>query len=221
MGKKKVTILNDADTISTVGANVLLKTLEEPRPDNFFILITTTPSRLPQTVLSRCQRWHFDRLSNEELRQILVSQGAGEDEMNLIPFADGSCRSLREISARATLGDEIKVALDAAWRGDHAQIVKCATEWAADKDGIKQRLSFLRTCIRQRLLDHSSDLAASAVWSNALQNALDVEYLVVDRHVNATLAIIEVLVSCNQARSRDYQITPNAVAPIWERISLN
>ncbi|MFO0416237.1 MAG: ATP-binding protein, partial [Pseudomonadota bacterium] len=197
MGRCKVTILNDVDTISVTGANILLKTLEEPRPDNYFILIATTPSRLPQTVLSRCQRWHFDRLSNTELSAILQAQGAGQEELDLVPFADGSCQALKSITTRAELSEEISTTLEAAWRGDHARMAKSASEWAADKEGIKERLAFLRTSIRQRLLENSADRNAAAVWAHALQNALDIEYLVIDRHVNATLAILQLLQSCD------------------------
>ncbi|MFN4895199.1 MAG: ATP-binding protein [Pseudomonadota bacterium] len=217
LGLRKVTILNDADNISTVGANILLKTLEEPRPENFFILIVTTPSRLPQTVLSRCQRWFFDRLSDSELDQIASQHGASEEQRALIPFANGSCAALESIHARSDLPEQITAALDAAWRGDIATIAKAAQDWAADKTGMRERITFLRTAIRERLLNHAADPNAATVWAHALQNAIDAEYLVLDRHVNATLAILAVLKSCNQKLGHAYQTTPNSVAPVWER----
>lgn len=218
LGKSKVTILNDADGISTVGANILLKTLEEPRPENFFILIATTPSRLPQTVLSRCQRWFFDRLSAEDLNAILSQRGASDEERALIPFADGSCAALESIRAKSELRDETRAALDAAWRGDTAAITKVAQEWASDKTGMPERLTFLRASIRERLLASTADRGAAAVWAHGLQNAIDAEYLVVDRHVNATLMILTVLKSCSQKLADAYQLTPNTTAPIWERV---
>jgi DNA polymerase III delta' subunit len=218
LGRRKVTILNDADAISTVGANILLKTLEEPRPENFFILVATTPSRLPQTVLSRCQRWFFDRLSNEELDSILAQRGASQEERALVPFADGSCASLELIQAKAALRDETQAALDAAWRGDTAAIAKTAQDWGADKAGIAERLQFLRASIRQRLLDSAARPDAAAVWAHGLQNAIDAEYLVVDRHVNPTLSILAVLQSCRHNLAVAYQITPNCSAPVWERL---
>jgi DNA polymerase-3 subunit delta' len=217
LGKSKVTILNDADSISTVGANILLKTLEEPRPENFFILIATTPSRLPQTVLSRCQRWFFDRLSNDDLDAILSQRGASDEERALVPFADGSCAALESIRAKSELRDETKAVLDAAWRGDTAAITKVAQEWAADKNGVPERLSFLRASIRERLVASAGDSNAAAVWAHGLQNAIDAEYLVVDRHVNATLILLAVLQSCSQKLSSAYRLTPNITAPVWER----
>ena len=218
LGKCKVTILNDADAISTVGANILLKTLEEPRPENFFILVATTASRLPQTVLSRCQRWFFDRLSHEDLDSILARRGASQEERALVPFADGSCASLESIRAKAELRDETSAALDAAWRGDTAAIAKTAQDWGADKTGLAERLQFLRASIRERLLASAAHPGAAAVWAHGLQNAIDAEYLVVDRHVNPTLTILSVLQSCRQELAVTYQITPNSSAPVWERL---
>jgi DNA polymerase III delta' subunit len=218
LGKRKVTVFNDADTISTIGANIMLKTLEEPRPENFFILVATTPSRLPQTVLSRCQRWFFDRLSNDELDLILARRGASQEERALIPFADGSCASLESIRAKADLRDETSAALDAAWRGDTAAIAKTAQDWAADKTAVAERLQFLRASIRERLLASAATPGAAAVWAHGLQNAIDAEYLVVDRHVNQTLVIAAVLQSCRQELSLAYQITPNTSAPVWDRL---
>lgn len=218
LGTRKVTILNDADNISTIGANILLKSLEEPRPENFFILTATTPSRLPQTVLSRCQRWFFDRLSNSDLDAILIQRGAGDEDRALIPFADGSCAALESIRSKGELREETRNALDAAWRGDIATITKIAQDWAADKAGIKERLTFLRTSIRERLIESAADKNKAVVWAHGLQNAIDAEYLVVDRHVNATLVILAVLKSCSGSLSVSYQIIPNATAPVYERI---
>jgi len=218
ISKRKVTILNDADEISVVGANILLKSLEEPRPENFFILIATTSSRLPQTVLSRCQRWFFDRLSNESLREILLAKGAGDEELGMIPLADGSCSELESIRSKGDLGDDVRQALDAAWRGDMARIAKAAQDWGADKNNVRQRLTLLRASIRERLLSSRSNSSAAAVWAHGLQNAIDAEYLVLDRHVNPTLTFLEILKSCNQALAINYQITPNFCAPIWGRM---
>jgi DNA polymerase-3 subunit delta' len=219
MGTRKVTILNDADLISLVGANILLKTLEEPRPENSFILIASTPSRLPQTVLSRCQRWFFDRLTQAEMDSVMRARGASEDEMRLIPFADGSPGALNSVRDRGALGAEVLEVLESAWRGDTPRIIQAAQDWGADKAAVHDRIAFLRASIRQKLLQGAGDRDAAAVWSNALQNALDVEYLALERHVNPTLAILTLLQSCNRNLAPAYRLTPNSLPPILERVS--
>lgn len=65
--RKKVYIIDEAHMISTAAFNALLKTLEEPPLHVMFILATTEPHKIPQTILSRCQRFDFKQLSVEEI----------------------------------------------------------------------------------------------------------------------------------------------------------
>ena len=63
--KYKVYIIDEVHMLSKGAFNALLKTLEEPPKHLIFILATTEPERLPQTILSRCQRFDFKRITNE------------------------------------------------------------------------------------------------------------------------------------------------------------
>lgn len=63
----KVYIIDEVHMLSKGAFNALLKTLEEPPKHLIFILATTEPERLPQTILSRCQRFDFKRLTNKDL----------------------------------------------------------------------------------------------------------------------------------------------------------
>jgi DNA polymerase-3 subunit delta' len=208
MGGKKVAILKDADEISIVGANIILKSLEEPRPDTYFILVLANPSRLPATILSRCQRFFFDRLSTDEIKEIISLRGIQEISEALTLLADGSAASLDSLQAQSEMWEDVRAVVERAWLGDQAIVARAAQEWGADKNQIKERLTFLRTTIRQRLMATSADSSATAVWGAALQNTLDAEYLILDRHVNPTLTIFKILQSCNKALSSSYQITP-------------
>ena len=208
MGGKKVAILNDADEISIVGANIILKSLEEPRPETYFILVLANPSRLPATILSRCQRLFFDRLSTGEIKEVMNLRGIQEVSEALTLLADGSAASLDSLQAQSEMWEDVRAVVERAWLGDQAIVARAAQEWGADKNQIKERLTFLRTTIRQRLIATCADANATAVWGAALQNALDAEYLILDRHVNPTLTIFKTLQSCDRALSSTYQITP-------------
>jgi len=63
MAKYKVFIIDEVHMLSTGAFNALLKTLEEPPENVIFILATTEPNKLPVTILSRCQRYDFKRIS--------------------------------------------------------------------------------------------------------------------------------------------------------------
>ena len=66
-GKYKVYIIDEAHMISSQAFNALLKTLEEPPSYVIFILATTEANRIPITILSRCQRYDFRRISQREI----------------------------------------------------------------------------------------------------------------------------------------------------------
>ena len=65
----KVYIIDEVHMLTAEAFNAFLKTLEEPPPRVVFILATTEPERLPATILSRCQRFDFHRLSAETMAQ--------------------------------------------------------------------------------------------------------------------------------------------------------
>ncbi len=70
-GRYKVYVVDEAHMLTNEAFNALLKTLEEPPPHAILILATTEPSRIPATILSRCQRFDFRRISLPDLIQKL------------------------------------------------------------------------------------------------------------------------------------------------------
>ena len=70
-GKRKVVIVDDAETMNPSAANAFLKTLEEPPPQSIIILISASPDRLPETIRSRCSRINFSPLSPEQCKKVI------------------------------------------------------------------------------------------------------------------------------------------------------
>ena len=78
-GGYKVGVISPADTLNRFAANALLKTLEEPPPRTLLVLVATQPSRLPATILSRCQRIGLRAPAREEaVAWLQATQGAGD-----------------------------------------------------------------------------------------------------------------------------------------------
>ncbi len=71
LAKYRVYIIDEVHMLSTGAFNALLKTLEEPPSHVKFILATTEPQKLPATILSRCQRFDFKKISNEDISKRL------------------------------------------------------------------------------------------------------------------------------------------------------
>jgi hypothetical protein len=74
--------------------------------------------------------------------------------------------------------------------------------------------------IRQRLVTNASDAGAAAVWAHALQNTIDAEYVIIDRHVNSTLILLRVLQGCSHEYATGYRMTPNRYPTILEDLAL-
>lgn len=73
-GRRKIEIIDDADSLNKEGANCLLKTLEEPPPKSLLILIGTSEQRQLPTIRSRCQIVRFQPLPPSEVAELLVQQ---------------------------------------------------------------------------------------------------------------------------------------------------
>ena len=104
LGRYKVYIIDEVHMLSTGAFNALLKTLEEPPEHVIFILATTEPHKILPTILSRCQRYDFTKLSDNDiknrLKTVLENEGVAynEDAIDIIiSLADGGMRDALSI----------------------------------------------------------------------------------------------------------------------------
>ena len=104
LGRYKVYIIDEVHMLSTGAFNALLKTLEEPPEHVIFILATTEPHKILPTILSRCQRYDFTKLSDKDiknrLKAVLENEGVAynDDAIDIIiSLADGGMRDALSI----------------------------------------------------------------------------------------------------------------------------
>lgn len=122
--KYKVYIIDEVHMLSNAAFNALLKTLEEPPSYMVFILATTEPQKIPGTILSRCQRFDFGRLTEEQMISRMTTampelkeaepaaleliarsaDGAMRDAWSLLDMCLGSGERLTEQVVRQALG---------------------------------------------------------------------------------------------------------------------
>ena len=145
--KKRVYIIDEVHMLSLSAFNALLKIIEEPPEHLIFILATTELHKVPATILSRCQRFSFRRISQEDIAARLQYVAYQEDiELDesaariLARLADGGLRdalSLLDQCASATVG-ELNADMVYACLGI-AGIQQCASlmEYIADRDTAK------------------------------------------------------------------------------------
>jgi DNA polymerase-3 subunit gamma/tau len=115
-GKFKVYIIDEVHMLTSEAFNALLKTLEEPPPHAKFIFATTQAHKVPPTILSRCQRFDFRRISIKDivasLKDIAKKEGIKIDDEVLILIAkhsDGSMRDAQVVLDQITSFSEGKV----------------------------------------------------------------------------------------------------------------
>jgi hypothetical protein len=148
-GGYKVAIISPADALNRAAANALLKTLEEPTARTLLILVATQPSRLPATVLSRCQRMHVRAPARSEAVAWLQSiRGPAEwgavlealgdaplfaaeaDPNVVVEFAGETRRVLEETSGGRA---DPATTADRWWRTDLPLRLLCIENWLTDR----------------------------------------------------------------------------------------
>lgn len=109
-GKYKIYIVDEVHMLTIGAFNALLKTLEEPPSHAIFILATTEPHKIPETILSRCQRFDFKKINNqsikERLKEISQKEKITINEEALIEIAricDGGMRDSVNMLDQLTL----------------------------------------------------------------------------------------------------------------------
>ena len=102
MGREKVYIIDEAQRLSREAFDALLKVFEEPPPGVRFVLATTEPHKMPATIIGRCQRFDFRRITMEQLAQHLQTVAAAEG-LTLSESAAAAIARNSEGSARDAL----------------------------------------------------------------------------------------------------------------------
>ena len=151
-GRYKVYVIDEVHQLSGDAFNALLKTLEEPPPHVIFVLATTETHRVPATILSRCQRFDFRRLSNDVVIDKLA-EISGEEEIDAEPevlsliarAAYGSLRDAENLLEQLAVSYGSEITLDQAKEllglGDSESSTELAV--AALKSDIKQALKII------------------------------------------------------------------------------
>ena len=121
--KYKVYIIDEVHMLSTNAFNALLKTLEEPPAHALFILATTDQQKVPVTILSRCQRYDFRRISIHDMTDMITKHLDSEN-----------------VSYEAEAIDYIAYHADGAMRDALSLLEQCLTPGALELESVKEML---------------------------------------------------------------------------------
>ncbi len=185
--KYKVYIIDEVHMLSTAAFNALLKTLEEPPAHIIFVFATTEINKVPQTILSRCQRFDFKRITVNDicarLNYVAKAEGFSIDEKAcqlIAKLADGAMRDALSILDRCVSGtdtvtletvehtvgicpyEEVAFALECVADSNTDGILKFYSDCRKNsKDSVSlfsELCSYLRDMIIIKLTDNSEEL---------------------------------------------------------------
>ncbi|HEX7453536.1 MAG TPA: DNA polymerase III subunit [Polyangiaceae bacterium] len=187
-GKALVFIVRDADELTVSAANALLKTLEEPGQSTYFVLLTSRPNRLLDTIRSRTMPVRFSPLPDALVAQILQSKGK---DPKVAGVAQGSMAMALELAsedASKEREDFVAAAHSAIAARDLAPAVKFA-ETRRERDALRGLLSYFAQSLaisgRERVATHVDEAERAAHRHRVVLSAMqDVE-----RNVSPALAL--------------------------------
>lgn len=202
---KRIVLFDNAESMSLQSANILLKSLEEPRKDTHFILVTSNPYRLPATLVSRCQLIHFNVLSPAEIKEVIAAsaemQSALGNEISVAELSElcnGSFEDLHLIIENAELWREMKEGLMNAAKGDPAQALVLAEQLSKDKETLRAKLRVLQGLARQSLRSALSDRLLGEKWGVFLTHLTLAERLIFERNLSAAYVLNYILITLTE-----------------------
>jgi DNA polymerase-3 subunit delta' len=187
-GRARVFIVRDAEELTVSAANALLKTLEEPGPGTYFVLLTSRPNRLLDTIRSRTLPVRFSPLSDQLVAQILESKGL---DTKVAVVAQGSMAAALELASEDAIRErqDFVSAAHAAVRARDLSVAIKFAETKRERDGLRALLSHFAQSLalagREQVRVAPGDAERSAVQHRVVLRAMqDVE-----RNVSPALAL--------------------------------
>ncbi len=201
--RAKVFLVRAADELSTSAANALLKTLEEPRQGTHFVLLTSRPDRLIDTIRSRTLPVRFGPLPDDVVRGILRAHGIPPERHDLaIELAAGSASGAIELcdAERSTARDEFVARVRAAVGAhDLGPAVAMAEARDRDKGELRSDLRALAAALAREARGAVARAPAAALqaatrYQAALRALADLE-----RHASPHLLLIAMVARMREA----------------------
>ncbi|HEY5960456.1 MAG TPA: DNA polymerase III subunit delta' [Polyangiaceae bacterium] len=152
-GRALVFIIRNAEELSQGAANALLKTLEEPPQRVHFVLLTSRPNRLLDTIRSRTLPIRFGALPDETLREIAKGHGVTVPE-HVLPLAQGSAKTLLEL-ANAEQMENRDQFVDAIRRAIAANDLAAALDIVGKKHEEREELKLQLSWVLARLVSEA------------------------------------------------------------------
>jgi len=196
-GRARVYIIRRAEEFSTGAANALLKTLEEPRQNTHFVLLTSRPDRLLDTIRSRTLPVRFAPLSDEILRGILRQRGVPEERHDLaVELAAGSAQAALDLvdDDKTRARDAfVSAALDAVGARDLGPAVSFAEGNDKNKEALRDNLRALGAALARRAREDADRAPRAALTAARRYESVARALNHLERNASASLCLISLV----------------------------
>ena len=185
-GRGTVAAIVPADALNRFSANALLKTLEEPRRDAWLLLLTCWPSRLPATVLSRCQKLSIPAPTRAQALTWLAQARPGADwgpaldVLGLAPL-EAAEQDPRELQA---LRDDVLGVLNETFTG-RVDVVRVADRWSREQGELRLR------AIESQLTARALGTAQASRESLEMRDSPHLSEAVLDINIRSVLTVLD------------------------------
>jgi DNA polymerase-3 subunit delta' len=173
-GRKKILIVDGAETMNEASQNAFLKTLEEPPGDSLIILITSLPQSLLPTIRSRCQTLVFQPLPRHTLSEVIREKRglSEEDAWFIAALSRGSLGYALAMDVQKEKADREKFLTLREGLADMRddQILTLAEGVARDRDGFDRLLDIGVEWLRDLLVFHETGDARLLVFAGAAES---------------------------------------------------
>ncbi|MCX8071317.1 MAG: DNA polymerase III subunit [Candidatus Binatia bacterium] len=202
--KPRVAVVERAEALTTAAQNALLKVLEEPPPNSWILLISSTPEGLLPTVRSRCQRIAVPPLPPHLLREALVRHGLSSAEIDpLVPLAEGSVGRALELRESVSVDFARKAANFLATLGQarYAAIAQFVEELSRPESALEPRLQMVLAMLREQATEFSTEnLPGARIASARAQVVLRAWRTLREGYPNRTLLLEAMLLEMAQVQ---------------------
>lgn len=188
-GQARIIIFENAESLSLTSCNILLKSLEEPRPNTYYIFVSANPSFIPITIRSRCQTYYLPDLKEAELEQIITNSDLKSKLpetltiASILPYASGSLVSIHKIIEKPELWSSTKSFLSDFFAGKVHALLETVKPLSKEREDLIDFLFFVEIITRRQMLLQSNP-EKKQMFAILLNNILLSKYYITQRNIH-------------------------------------
>ena len=157
--------------------------------------MTSNAARLPRTLVSRCQLWHFNALTAAQIKEILSFRPDPPSDLDEIAIlADGCMDNIDTISGDKESWRLIQRKMEKIFKGDIGAAQDLAQALSRDREAIRTKLKLMRIYARQRMRE-TEDRRRRSRWAVCVSNMLEAERFICERNLNPQYVLTSLLLS--------------------------